>query len=445
MGAFLSKVIAGGMLLVVAVTALAYGSVEPWAVALLEGAITLLLLLWMVKCWLDRKLTFAIPSVAFPIAALVAVAVVQGVALTGGDGRRLSMSMDVESTRSAATVLVFLLASSLISVNFLSGPRLSTAVNFVAIWGLVLAGFALVQHYTWDGRFYWLRPNTQNASPFGPFAHHGHYAGYVELLLPIPLAMILTGAARGEMRLLYGFASLVMGVSIIASLSRGGMISLVASLAFVFVAGGLAGRSRFVLHRAALALVIVGALVLSVLWVGSDSVVDRIARGNQSSAGQAEYLASRTWIWGDALSLIGANLLTGVGLGAFETAYHTYSKSNGSLLVDAAHNDYLQIVADCGILGGAIAIWFIIAITRSIIRGARSGSPLLAGWALGGGAAIVAMLVHSLFDFNLQIPSNALLFIVVSSLVSHVGAVVRERELLTTAQASPLPIAEVGG
>jgi len=126
--------------------------------------------------------------------------------------------------------------------------------------------------------------------------------------------------------------------------------------------------------------------------------------------------------------MIRANPALGVGLGAYETAFSIYTKSDGSLRVPQSHNDYLQIVADCGIVGGLIALWFLYTLFKAVARGTRSRDRLYAGLALGSGAGMFAMLVHSLFDFNLQVPSNALLFLLLSATATYVGATVRHKE-----------------
>jgi len=105
-------------------------------------------------------------------------------------------------------------------------------------------------------------------------------------------------------------------------------------------------------------------------------------------------------------------------MGAFETAFPTFSKSDGSLLVSQAHNDYLQILADCGLVGGILAVWFIVATGLTVINGLRSHDPFLNKLSLGSGAAIFGMLVHSVFDFNLQLPSTALLFLLICSIAT---------------------------
>src|SRR5262249_14685888 len=299
----------------------------------------------------------------------------------------------VESTRRTVIVLFFLLISFVIAANFLaSRGRLSKLAGFLTIFGLAIAVFALVQHFTWNGKLYWIRPNTVSISPFGPFVNHNHFAGYMELLIPIPIALVMTRAARRETRLLYGFAAAAMGIALVASLSRGGMISLAASLVFLILmsarlpkaaresdktdyrAGVTIGRladafrrldgtgvpaSRILASRILIVVAIAGAITAGLIWVGPDPVARRIAEGDGASAnGQAALFSNRAWVWQDTLSMIRANPVFGVGLLACATAFSIYTRSDGSIAVPQAHNDYLQIVADCGVPGGLIALWF---------------------------------------------------------------------------------------
>jgi O-antigen ligase len=120
--------------------------------------------------------------------------------------------------------------------------------------------------------------------------------------------------------------------------------------------------------------------------------------------------------------MIKANWLTGTGLGAFETAYPQYSQYDGSLIISQAHNDYLQIVADCGVVGGVLALWFVVLMFRDLARALQHRDEMMMGMALGCGGGVIAMLVHSLFDFNLQLPSNALLFLASTAVISNIGS-----------------------
>jgi O-antigen ligase len=423
MNSRLDNTIAVGLLVVLCFTALAHGAVEGWSVALFVVMIAGLTLLWGGKVLIEGRLAVTIPAAALPVAALLLVAVVQSLSFGGGQVK--SLSLDVEATRMAAVILAGLLLALLIAANFIaSRERLRALAGFLTVYGLVLAVFALLQHFTWNGRFYWLRPTLSEISaPFGPFVNHNHFAGYMELLIGVPVALIVARGVRREERMFYGFAAVMMGVALVASLSRGGMVSLFAELMFVVALssriahlrgrrGGAGVQPRLVRLGATAALA--AAILVGVIWIGADPVVKRLAGSEQET-----FYTSRGWLWRDSLSVIFARPVFGSGLGAFQTAYPNHSRYDGTLgVVAQAHNDYLQALADGGIIVGALAVWFIVVVARDLWRGLGSRDPLLAGLALGCGAGIFGMLVHSLFDFNLQLPSNSLLFFLLVAVVA---------------------------
>lgn len=435
----LNKTISVGFLIALVFAALAHGAVEPWSVFVFEAIVLVLILLWAIKVVADKQLKVDVPQTALPIVALVVVGLVQSIAVADSAGRWLSLSRNVGYTRAAVTVLVFLLACFLIAQNFFTTrPRLSGLSHFLVIYGLGMALFSLIQYLTWNGRFYWIRP-TEATSAFGPFANHNHFAGYMELLIPLPVALIVTRAVRAEFRVLCAFAAAMMGIAGVVSLSRGGIISIAAGMLFLALMSLKVPRSRHGSERVSVArrlfpgvsvvIAIIVVISAGIFWIGADPVINRVTQGQSPLVEQKEtFFKSRGWVWRDTIAMIGANPLLGVGLGAYETAFSMYTKSDGSLRVPQAHNDYLQIVADCGIVGGLLALWFLVGVFRAVSCGIRSHDPLFAALALGSGAGIFAILVHSLFDFNLQLPSNALLFLLLSAVVTHIGTSVRENE-----------------
>lgn len=429
----LDKAIAGGLLVAIVFTALAQGTVEPWSVVVFEFIVIALILLWGIKAVADKSLEITIPTAALPLAALVVLGLAQSVTITRA-GRSASLSMNVEATGGAVTTLFFLFVCFTIAANFFTThKRLRTLAIFLTAFGVALALFALIQYFTWDGRVYWLR-STPWATVFGPFINRNHYAGYIEMLVPLPLALIVAHGVRKDKRLLYGFAAAVMGLTVLFSLSRGGMISMIAGLLFVAVMSARLPRVRAerrgTKRKASTALAGLGgaaavaaAIIVAVIWIGADPVINR---ANQSieefDKADSGHKTNREWVWKDTWAMFRANPILGVGLGAYETVYPIYSSSDGSAIVSEAHNDYLQILADAGVVGGLLALWFIVVVFRAVARGAKSADPLLAGLALGSGAGLFSILVHSLLDFNLQIPSNALLFLTLSATASNIGA-----------------------
>jgi O-antigen ligase len=454
----LDQIIAGGLLVSLVLTVLAHGAVEPWSRALFQVMIIALVFGWGLKAAIDKRLKLRVPLTILPLAALAVIGFIQSIAVTGADGARKSLSMDVEGTRQTETMILILLCAFLIAANFFSThKRTILLARFMTVFGFLLAVFGIVQNLAWNGRFYWLRYNSTGLSPFGPFVNHNNFAGCMEMLAPIPVGLIITRFARTEARLFYGFAAAIMAISVIASLSRGGIVSLGAAIVFLAVVGPLtrrgetngqsdddAGEQSDAPHGShaglsinqrniSLARVFVGALLLiaaittATIWMARDKVSG--GPGAESgSATQETFFTSRGWIWQDTVAMIKARPILGFGLGAFATAYPIYSRSDGTIAVDRAHNDYLQIVADCGVFGAGLVLWFVFLIARAIFRGIASRDRLLSGFALGGGAGIFALLVHSIFDFNLQVPSNALLFLVIAAQTSLIGAgLVEER------------------
>lgn len=424
-------------------TTLALGTVEAWSVAIFELVVVILLLLLTTKAILEKRLALNVPSIALPLSAFLLLGLTQSVAFTTSSGQTSSLSMDVEATRGAATVIFFLFVCFILASNvFTTRRRLRGLANFLIIFGLALAVFALVQSFTWEGRMFWFRPTASaGAGNGGPFVNRNHFAGYMEMLIPIPLALSMSRSSRMEARMFYVFAATIMGIAEIASLSRGGIVSLTAAILFVAAVSTqmkrrtvssalerssiLDIRHSLVTYPALFVILIGAAIVAGTYWVGADrGLAERLA-SDQLSAGPG----SRQAVWRDTLTMIRANPVLGVGLGAFETVYPIYSRGDGSMRIEFAHNDYLQVLADAGIVGGALAIWFIAAIFRSFAGGLKSRDPLSRALALGCGAGVFGILVHSLFDFNLQLPSNALLFLVLSAIVSLSSAVASTSEI----------------
>jgi O-antigen ligase len=443
MTAFFEKALIGLLLLTVVFSALAQGVVEAWSIAVFALLGVLMILLFGIAQVAQKRLQITLPPLALPVLAFLILGLAHSLAFGDRQGVLYSLSRDVEATRKAVLVLFFLVALLLIAANlFTTRRRLYGLVNFLIGYGVAMAMFSLLQFFTWNGRFYWFKPNRNGASPFGPFVSHNHFAGYMEMLIALAIAMALAEGRKLEARLFYGFSALLMSTATVASLSRGGMISLAAMVCFIAfchlflrLSGQMHGQSPAALpSRQATwikGLLVAGALLIAmgigILWIGPDRLAGRLT-GNNASSQEETFFTSRGWIWQDTWTMIKANPVFGVGIGGFETAYPQYSHADGSLIVGQAHNDYLQVLADAGLGGGLLALWFLALIFREIFRGIKSRDAKLRAIALGSGAGIVAILIHSLFDFNLQLPSNALLFLLLLAILSQTAEIVRKYE-----------------
>src|ERR1051326_3705115 len=427
----LDRCIMTGLLTTVVFATLAHGAVEPWSVGLFELILIVILALWLAKAVVDRYLEITIPPIAFPLGTLLLLGIAQSVALTGNSGQRVSLSMDVEATRHAVLILFFLTVFFVAASNFFRTPeRLILLANVLTLFGVLVAAFALIQYFAWDGRFYWLRATQY--SVFGPFVNHNHFAGYMTMLVPLPLAMILR-VIRGQAQLLYGFAAALMGTATIVSGSRSGTIGLAAALVLMAV---LHKRSRrrqlsvvpkgFSVARVGPLVLVVLGIIAGVLWIGAAPIVEGFGGGVDQLVRTGTPDPSRVDIWSATIRMVRDHPLFGTGLGTYHTVYPSYADSDKLFGLDYAHNDYLQAFADGGAVGGILVVWFIAATFSAIRQGIHARDPLLAGLTLAARSEEHTPELQSHSDTDVQIPSNALLFLVLSAMVSQVAVIQKE-------------------
>src|SRR6185503_17763054 len=291
-----------------------------------------LVVLWALKAIAERRLRIALPTAGWALAGLLVLGLAQSFTFADASGRVHSLSMDVEATRGALTVIFFLVVCFVVVSNFFAArDRLRMLANFLIIFGLVLAVFALVQHFTWEGKLFWIRPApAAGAGTGGPFVNRNHFAGCMEMLIPIPIALALLGGVRGETRIFYGFAAAVMGVAHLASLSRGGLVSLAGGLLFLGIASAWRGRrshsnhaAGLVFHPAYFIILTVAAIAIGAIWVGADfDILRRMSNDPLTTSG----VMDRQSVWGDTLAMFRSHPLFGIGLGAFETVYPIYGR-----------------------------------------------------------------------------------------------------------------------
>ncbi len=431
------QTISTAFLALIVFTALAHGVVEPWSELIFVVSVGVLCLLWALKAIREKRLSVFVPSNLWPLAGLIFLGLVQSLSVQKGSGGMFSLSLDVEATRGTTLLLVCLLLTSLLASNFLTHrQRLQTTMQFLTIFGLVLATFSLIQHFTWNEKFYWMR-TVEAKTSFGPFVNRNHFAGYMELLLPWPVALMLTRRRSVAEKSFYLFITAWIALVAVFSLSRGGMISIFAQLAFLMIFRprqfdvlefAAPSRMAMLFQRGAAAAVVLIIVFGGLTWLGAERVVDRVAadldigKTNASTATDQLGYGGRDTLWKSSLKIFQAHPLTGAGLGSFETALPIYEQSkNIGLVVSQAHNDYLQMLTDAGLIGGLLAIWFLLATGRAVIKGLQVNEPLMSHAALGCGASLFGLLVHSLCDFNLQLLSHSLLFLSFAAIAAQLS------------------------
>ena len=229
----------------VVLTTLAYGTVHYWALATFAVSAAGVICLWCIDGLVLRSVQLSRNALQWPLLGLIGLGLIQLLPLRTVDNAGLSLapvralSLDPYSTRLFLTQIIALVIYFVATLIFTDTPRrLRTIVRTITIFGFLLAMFGLTQSFTSDGtRVYWFRQLAQSTA-FGPFINRHHFAGYMELAIALPLGLLFSGAIESYKRPIYAFAAMMMGVALIMTNSRGGIISLAAEILFLVVVSG---------------------------------------------------------------------------------------------------------------------------------------------------------------------------------------------------------------
>jgi O-antigen ligase len=161
------------------------------------------------------------------------------------------------------------------------------------------------------------------------------------------------------------------------------------------------------------------------LWVGLDPVLARFEETREPGYLQME---GRIGLWKDTLRLVRDHPLVGTGLGTYGTAFRRYQTTLVGRHADHTHNDYLEFTSETGLAGAALLFLPILyLLIRMIVSFLNDPRRYRRAVTLGCIGSTLALLTHSVTDFNLQIPANALIFAVVLG-VGYKAACVEPRE-----------------
>lgn len=397
---------------------LAFGAVEPWSTFLLEACAALLTLLWLYKQTLTGEVDIQWNPLFLPMAgfgALILLQIVFGVSAYRHD-----------TISGALLYCAYAMLCFLSSQTLLRSSQARTIAVILALYGFAIAALALLQGIAPNGKLYWLRHPSTGGWIYGPYVNHNHYAGLMELLVPVPVILSLSRLLGEKERFAAGVAAAIMVGTVFLSGSRGGMIAILAELillAVILLRQNVALIKRKAGMRLAISIAaFVVVLVSMLIWLGGKDLTSRVV--SISSETHTELSGGmRLSIDRDSIQVFRQKPILGWGLGAFPIIYPQFRSFYTNFFVNAAHNDYLQLLCEMGLLGFGAMIWFLFELFRSAIPKIRNWTSDVSGAVtLACILGVTGILVHSLLDFNLQIPANAALFYV----------------LCTTAAAPPL-------
>ena len=407
------------MIVVVIVTTIAYGAVHQPILALFYAAVALMVILWSVDALKRGEVKLSTSMLQIPLYAAAAYAAVQSIPfgtmaeIAGISGIPRTISLDPFATQMSAlhfAALALFFSISLALVD--SASRIRKLVIVIAVFGFAYAFFAILQSVLSPGKIYGIY-EVRFAVPFGSFVNRHNFAAYMEMTIALPLGMLFAGAVARDKRLLYITAISLMGVALLMSGSRGGLVAFLAQVIFLVILTTRTKSKRALYLKLGFAALLVAGVVVGSIFIGGESSLTRVAETATSN----DITTDRGHIWSVTTRVIADNVPLGAGFGALGVAYTAFDTHSGLERAEQAHNDYMQVVADAGLVGAVIGLFFLFCLFREGLSSANVDNTLRRGVAVGALAGLFAVLVHSIFDFVLHTTAIALLFITLMTLV----------------------------
>jgi O-antigen ligase len=373
----------------------AHGAVENWAQAVLETGAAFLFIAWAVRQYFTGRET-VLSRLLLPLIALSLLAL--GQIVFHGTASAYDTRLDLQLLLTYA-VLLFLATQAFRTADDWRG-----FIWFIMFFGFLVSIFGILQHLTFNGKLYWFREMRFGGIPFGPYVNRNHFAGFAELVIPIALVPLVLGKVRRERRLAVAIFALLPIVALFLSASRGGIVSFAAEMGVLAL--------LLALRRAGGRHVLSGGVVLLLAfmllsWLGVRQILDRFTSMQSLEVNGGKRASMRHDSW----RIFRDHPWTGSGLGTLPIVFPAYESLYDAKIVNHAHNDYLEMLADTGLVGALCCAWFLgLVFFCSLKQLLVTDKSFAAALHISGLVACCGFLVHSLVDFNLHMPGNALLF-----------------------------------
>ena len=398
---------------------LAFGAVDAWAFLVVQALAMGVLGLWMLRLWLNPKSNLLWPPLSWAVMAFMVYAVAR------------YFTADIEYVARLEVIQVLLFGFLFLAVvNNLHGQEeISVISGTLIVVAIGISGYAVAQlahnsNHVWNE----LSPYIGRAS--GTYISPNDLAGFLAMLLPLALAYLLVGKMHIITRILLAYGTAAMAAGLAVTFSRGGWAAAAAGVVLLLVI--LLGHRN---HRwkAVLLLIVMlagGGYLVSHYLSKTVGYMRRVDGPNDTASLKAVDASwdSRLAIWQSAARMWEDHPWVGVGPGLFDYRFREYRPETMQERPDRVHNDYLNLLADWGIVGGVIVLTgmgiFVFWLRKTWPHVRREESDFGSGQSnrfaffLGAMCALASLAVHSLVDFNLHIPANALVGVILLALLS---------------------------
>jgi len=385
----LDSIIIGSIILVLALSPLARGAVDVTSICIIVIFTITSFLLFLIRLTLKENQEIKLSGLELPLLSLF---------LLGTISSFFSI-YPAQSRRELGFFFCCLLFFFIVQNLFSDRKRIYLLSLTIIITGITLSILGLFCYAIFMGTPSW-EPSLSST-----YVNRNHFAGYLELCLPLSLGMVEYITDKGKkVLLIYGI--ILMVISLLLSLSRGGWIG--GSLSLFFMA--FLAKKRGLLSRRIWIVSVVGFILFLTSVLGLNSIAERISTFENIFKDPVNF-DTRVKVWKGTLEIIQKNPFSGTGIGTFAYAFPSHRPLGVTQRYLYAHNDFLHFTSEMGIFFLPLFLWLLFSGLRiGTNTFFKTKSRLKRGVSLGCSMGILALSIHSIFDFNLHIPANLLLF-----------------------------------
>jgi len=393
---------------------LALGAVDAWAFLVIQGLTIGVLLVWALRLWVSPNPRLLWPPVGWVVLAFTLYAI----------GRYFMADIEYVARLEMIQVLMYAFLFFAI-VNNLHRQESAQIVSFTLVFlAAGISGYAVFQFLTHSNQVWgFISPYPGRAS--GTYIAPDHFAGFLELLLPMAFAYALVGRVKPLVRALLIYAAVGIMAGLAVTFSRGGWTAAVVGL-FVLLGILMCHRNHQRLALVVLIILVIGGTIFVTRYLST--TISYNERVKKSGAIVQLNWDVRRDMWGAAIRMWQDHFLWGVGPAHYDYRFREYRPESMQTRPRRAHNDYLNLLADWGTIGGVIVLTGMLVFGAGLVRtwkyvrppendfGRGLGNRF--AFFLGASAGLLAMAVHLVVDFNLHIPANAILGVTWLALLS---------------------------
>jgi len=379
---------------------IARGAVRIWAFGPIQIAIFFTACVYIINMRYGGEIRFKKTPLDIPIASFLFLCLLSFI------NTRYFYSSIMEFLKFVNLGLIFYIVVNCIDDEY----KIKRILNIILMSSTAIAIFGILQYMGVIPRNWWDRHNFLSAT----YVNHNHFAGYMELALPLSIGMILSEKEIGK-KILYVYSFLALSSALLLSMSRGAWFSITIAMIFMFI---MICRKRKGFFISFLFLVFLAVAIIFIFNTVDLSILSR----RVSSYKELDF-SGRIEIWKGSLQIIRHNWLLGAGIGTFIYNFPAYRTPGLNMFVNFSHNDYLQIASEAGIFSLMLLVFMIFAIIRKGVITHNIASSSFRKWApLALVTGILSLSIHGLGDFNFYIPANAFLFTVCAGLTLNISS-----------------------